>query len=71
MQEGNKGNSPAGKREDDEALNEQHSEATSDETLGDVRENEKSDRAASSEESGPSPDGQLDETDEVKDAGPM
>ena len=53
-------------------LEERKSDATSDETLSDVNKNEKEDRSGDSPaDSGPSPDGQLDESDEVQDAGPM
>ena len=48
------------------------SEATSDETLSDVEETENDARAGDSGvDPGPSPDGRLDEADELKDAGPM
>lgn len=48
------------------------SDATSKETLADVRENEKqSGSTADSHDSGPSPDGAFDESKESKDAGPM
>jgi hypothetical protein len=51
---------------------ERKSEATSDETLSDVEETE-TDSSSSSTNSdpGPSPDGAFDESDEMKDAGPM
>jgi hypothetical protein len=53
-------------------LAERKSEATSDETLSDVEENEKSTSSSdTNSDGGPSPDGSLDETDELKDAGPM
>ena len=59
-------------RRDEEALRERHSEATSDETLSDVEESEEVTSGDSIQgEPGPSPDGRLDETDELKDAGPM
>jgi hypothetical protein len=48
------------------------SEATSDEQLSDIEKNEvEVDSGNSSPDTGPSPDGALDESDEVKDAGPM
>jgi len=48
------------------------SDATSKETLSDVRENEKqSGSTAAKHDSGPSPDGAFDESGEIKDAGPM
>ena len=48
------------------------SEATSKETLSDIRENEKqSGSTAVKHDSGPSPDGAFDESGEIKDAGPM
>lgn len=51
---------------------ENDSEATSHETLSDVEENQ-ADVASetSNPDPGPSPDGALDESDEIKDAGPM
>lgn len=53
-------------------LEERKSEATSEETLSDVSESQKDNRAVDSPaDSGPSPDGQLDESDEAQDAGPM
>jgi hypothetical protein len=53
-------------------LDERKSEATSDETLSDLEDSE-TDSGSSSIKSdpGPSPDGALDESDEIKDAGPM
>ena len=48
------------------------SEATSKETVSDLQENETDVGSSSSKpDSGPSPDGALDESDETKDAGPM
>jgi hypothetical protein len=48
------------------------SEATSKELLSDIEETEENPGASSSElDPGPSPDGALDEGDELKDAGPM
>ena len=56
----------------EDALEQRKSEATSDETVSDV---EKTGNDAGSSDSnsdpGPSPDGRLDEADELKDAGPM
>jgi hypothetical protein len=56
----------------EDALEQRKSEATSDETVEDV---EKTGNDAGSSDSnndpGPSPDGRLDEADELKDAGPM
>ncbi len=58
--------------ESKELLRERKSEATSNETLSDLEETEKGLASLGDESSsGPSPDGQLDETDEIKDAGPM
>jgi hypothetical protein len=46
--------------------------ATSKETLKDIEENEANVGSSSSDpDPGPSPDGALDEPDEIKDAGPM
>ena len=47
------------------------SEATSDETLSDVEETENDASTDSAGDPGLSPDGRLDEADELKDAGPM
>lgn len=48
------------------------SEATSKETLSDLEENEADVGSSNSNpDAGPSPDGALDESDEIKDAGPM
>jgi hypothetical protein len=48
------------------------SEATSKETLADVEEDEAESGASDAGlDPGPSPDGLLDEPDEIKDAGPM
>ncbi len=48
------------------------SDATSKETLSDIEDNEGSVGSGSSgSDPGPSPDGALDESDEIKDAGPM
>lgn len=48
------------------------SEATSKETLSDLEKNEEDVGSSSSKpDPGPSPDGALDESDEIKDAGPM
>jgi hypothetical protein len=53
-------------------LKEHRSDATSKETLSDL-EDSKEDVGSSSSgpDPGPSPDGALDESDEIKDAGPM
>lgn len=56
------------KKQDDKT----ESEATSDELLSDVEEEEAGvDSGSSSPDPGPSPDGALDEGREIKDAGPM
>ncbi len=53
-------------------LKDRLSEATSDETLSDLEETEsESGSTQSGLDPGPSPDGLLDEPDELKDAGPM
>lgn len=49
-----------------------HSDATSKETLEDLEQSEQvSDSENPEHDSGPSPDGQLDEADEIQDAGPV
>ncbi|HEX9424185.1 MAG TPA: hypothetical protein VF899_13150 [Pyrinomonadaceae bacterium] len=62
----------ADKDEGKELLAERKSEATSDETLSDLEDTESELGSTTAElDPGPSPDGLLDEPDEVKDAGPM
>ncbi len=56
----------------DDKLEERRSDATSDETVSDLQESEKArSTPGDKSEPGPSPDGRLDEPDELKDAGPM
>ncbi|MDQ6651483.1 MAG: hypothetical protein M3Y84_01935, partial [Acidobacteriota bacterium] len=53
-------------------MEERKSEATSDETLSDIEETEEDSSSTDTGlDPGPSPDGVLDEPDELKDAGPM
>jgi hypothetical protein len=53
-------------------IDQRKSDATSDETLSEIEETEDdSNSEASTHDPGPSPDGLLDEPDELKDAGPM
>ena len=53
-------------------VEERKSEATSDETLSELQETETdSSSTDTGHDPGPSPDGALDESDEIKDAGPM
>jgi hypothetical protein len=53
-------------------LKERKSEATSDETVSDLEETETDSSSTDTGlDPGPSPDGLLDERDEVKDGGPM
>ena len=62
------------KKEDEgrEGASEVDSEATSKETLGDLEETEAAvDSGSSKPDPGPSPDGAIDESSEIKDAGPM
>jgi hypothetical protein len=60
------------RREGDQALEERKSEATSHKTLSDLEETETdSSSTETTRDHGPSPDGALDESDEIKDAGPM
>ena len=57
---------------DDEASDKGKSEATTDETLSDIEQTEENSGSDTTQsDSGPSPDGTLDESDEIKDAGPM
>lgn len=53
------------------AIDERKSEATTDETLSDIEESDRDTSSGNSKRDGPSPDGALDESDEIKDAGPM
>jgi hypothetical protein len=71
--EDSKGRKDAAQEDKDkELLGERKSEATSDETLSDLEQTEKvTDPSSSKSDPGPSPDGLLDEPDEIKDAGPM
>lgn len=56
----------------EEPSNRRESEATTDKTLSDIEQTEKNSGSGSTQtDSGPSPDGALDESDETKDAGPM
>ena len=72
MVNANGGKSDTQDIQDKEALNERQSEATSDETLNDIEETQKGSSLENPrEDPGPSPDGALDESDEIKDAGPM
>lgn len=58
--------------EKEDALKQRKSDATSEETVDDVAQTEKDANASNSKpDAGPSPDGRLDEGDELKDAGPM
>ena len=59
-------------QEDETKFTERKSEATSDETLSDIEETEQDSSLENPRDDiGPSPDGLLDEPDEIKDAGPM
>ena len=59
-------------KREQESLQEQDSEATSEKTLDDIKESEKvSSSEGSDSDNAPSPDGAFDESDETKDAGPM
>jgi len=65
-----KGTDPA--KEEERKLVERKSEATSDKTLSDLEETETDSSSTDTGlDPGPSPDGLLDEPDEIKDAGPM
>ena len=56
----------------DKELEKRKSEATSNETLSDIEETEQDSSLENPKDDiGPSPDGLLDEPDEIKDAGPM
>jgi hypothetical protein len=60
------------KTDERKTLDERKSEATSSETLTDLQETESESGSTNSKrDPGPSPDGLLDEPDEIKDAGPM
>ncbi len=71
MEDLNKRELNAQRDDSEELLNERKSEATSDETLSDLQETEKdSGSDTPRHDPGLSPDGALDESDEIKDAGP-
>ena len=61
------------RKDDSEALlDERKSEATSDKTLSDLEQTETDSSSTDTGlDPGPSPDGMLDEPDEIKDAGPI
>jgi hypothetical protein len=60
------------KDKSEKRLDERKSEATSDETLSDIEETEQDSSLENPRDDiGPSPDGLLDEPDEIKDTGPM
>lgn len=60
------------KDKSEKRLDERKSEATSDETLSDIEETEQDSSLENPRDDiSPSPDGLLDEPDEIKDAGPM
>jgi hypothetical protein len=67
-----KGSEAGRQKTDEQELEERKSEATSDVTLSDLEETE-TDSSSTDKgfDPGPSPDGTLDESDEIKDAGPM
>lgn len=56
--------------EKEDALEQRKSDATSDETLSEAEE-PRQDNSSPRNDPGPSPDGRLDEPDELKDADPM
>ena len=58
--------------EREDALQQRKSDATSDETLDEVAQTEKDSAATTGKpDSGPSPDGTTDETDELREADPL
>jgi hypothetical protein len=60
------------KDKSEKGLDGRKAEATSDETLSDIEETEQDSSLENPRDDvGPSPDGLLDEPDEIKDAGPM
>jgi hypothetical protein len=72
MQESTGRESSKKKNESEQEVAGEDSEATSKETLSDLEESEENSGSSSSEiDPGPSPDGSFDESDELKDAGPM
>ena len=72
MGDSNKTELNARKDDSKALLDERKSEATSDKTLRDLEETETGSSSTDTGfDSGPSPDGMLDEPDEVKDAGPI
>ena len=72
MEDQNKPGVSAQTRKDKDALDERESDATSDQTVSDIPKPENDSIAEiPSRDSGPSPDGLLDEPGELNDAGPM
>lgn len=72
MQESKDRKATAHKNESKDMLSERESEAASDETLNDLEETEKDSNSTDTGlDPGPSPDGMLDQPDEIKDAGPI
>lgn len=72
MENPKSGEESAQKDARDELLDERKSDATSDETVSDLRQSEKDSSSVSSRRGeGPSPDGAVDESDELKDADPI
>jgi hypothetical protein len=72
MEDLNKRQVRAGQNESKEQLDKRKSDATSGETLSELEETESESGSANpTRDPGPSPDGLLDEPDEIKDAGPM
>ncbi|HBB89853.1 MAG TPA: hypothetical protein DC047_19790 [Blastocatellia bacterium] len=72
MAESTRGQDDTNQSKTDVSNRKPDSDATSKETLSDVQENEKqSGSTADALDPGPSPDGAFDESDELKDAGPM
>ncbi len=72
MQESTGRESSKKKNESEQEVAGEDSEATSKETLSDIEETEQDSSLENPKDDlGPSPDGLLDEPDEIKDAGPM
>jgi hypothetical protein len=72
MAESTRGQDDTNESKKDVSNRKPDSDATSKETLSDVQQNEKqSGSTADTPDPGPSPDGAFDDSDELKDAGPM
>ncbi len=72
MPDSNEGKTVGKENDNRKNLDDRMSEATSDETLSEIEDSEKATSSSDTgRDPGPSPDGSLDESDELKNADPM